>query len=78
MLLVIVPLAATVGWWLVVYRFPLVGGFARKYTYGSFLPLSLRYLTASLLLWSLALLSTALCPRPSSKNVERSGKQDKY
>ncbi len=43
----------------------------------AFLPLSLRYVTASLVLWSLLLISTAFCPRSSSNN-ERSGKQDKY
>ena len=73
-LLVVLPLALTVGWWLVAYQLPLVGGFAVKYTYSAVLPLSLQYLTASLLLWSLALISTAFCPRTSSKNAERSGK----
>ena len=77
-LLVILPLAVTVGWWVVAYRLPLVGGFAVKYPYSAVFPLSLRYITASLLLWCLALVTTAFCPRTSSKNAERSGKKDRY
>ena len=78
LLLVVVPLAITVGWWLVAYRLPLAGGFAIKHPYSAVLPLSLQYITASLLLWSLALITTAFCPRTSFKKVERSGKKDRY
>ena len=77
-LLVVVPLAVTVGWWVVVYRLPLVGGFATKYSYSSFLPLSLQYITATLIVWSLVLITSAFCPRTSSKKVERSGRKDSY
>jgi hypothetical protein len=44
----------------------------------AFLPLSLRYVTASLVLRSRELVTTALCPGLSSNNAERSGKQDGY
>ena len=40
--------------------------------------LSLRYISASLVVWSLALVTTAFCPSTSSKNAERRGKQDRY
>ncbi len=40
LLLVILPLAVTVGWWVVAYRLPLVGGFAVKYPYSAVLSLS--------------------------------------
>ena len=78
LLLVVVPLAVTVGWWVLAYRLPLAGGFAIKYPYSAVLPLSLQYITASLALWSLALITTAFSPRTPSKNAERSGTQDKY
>ncbi len=78
LLLVILPLAVTVGWWVVAYRLPLVGGFAVKYPYSAVLPLSLQYITASLAVWSLALITTALCPRTSSKYAERSSRQGSY
>jgi hypothetical protein len=36
------------------------------------------HLTASLLVWSLVLISTTFCPGTPSKNAQRSGKQDSY
>ena len=78
LLLVVLPLGVTAGWWVVAYRLPLVGGFAVKYPYSAVLPLSLQYITASLAVWSLALITTALCPRTSSKYAERSSRQGSY
>ncbi len=66
LLLGVLPTALAIGWWLLVYRLPLAGGFAVKYPYSAVLPLSVQFITASLLLWSLALLATALCPKTPS------------
>ena len=46
-----------------MYQLPLVGGFAVKYSWSAVLPLSVQYITASLLLWSLVLIATAFCPK---------------
>ena len=72
MLLVVLPLAVTAGWWVVAYRLPMAGGFDIKYPYSAFLPLSLQYVTASLVLWSLALITAAFCPRTPIAAVSRS------
>ena len=61
--LVVLPLAVAADWWVWMYQLPLVGGFAVKYPWSAALPLSLQYITASLLLWSLALITTAFCPK---------------
>jgi CubicO group peptidase (beta-lactamase class C family) len=71
LLLAVVPLAVTVGWWVLVYRLPLAGGFAVKYPYSAVLPLSLRYVTASLAVCSLALVATAFAPRAPSAAPNR-------
>ncbi len=66
LLLVVLPLALSVGWWVLADHLPLAGGFAVKYPYSAALPLSLQLITVSLLLWSLALIATALCPKTPS------------
>ena len=66
LLLGVLPLAVLVGWWVLADHLPLAGGFAVKYPYSAALPLSLRLIAASLLLWSLALIATALCPTTPS------------
>ena len=78
LLLVVLPLAVSAGWWVVAYRLPLVGGFAVKYPYSAVLPLSLRYISASLPVWTLVLVTTTFCPRTPSKSVERSGKEKRH
>ncbi len=67
--LVVLPLVVVLGWWVYMYQLPLVGGFAIKYPWSAALPLSLHYITASLLVWSLVLIATAFCPKTQRESA---------